>query len=79
MKKFKPTKMQLEIMKEGWALFENDYDEFLRRIRSTEKCMQKETGIESLEFVHDTMCTGWVGIGTFPPDMELQPQEELIK
>ena len=75
--KFKPTKKQLKIIKEAWATFKLDYDEFHKLISATEEWMQKETGIKGLKFIHDSSCIGWYGIGTSPPDMELQHAEDL--
>ena len=73
----KPTKKQLKIIKEAWATFELDYDEFHRLVRATEEWMRKETGIKELEFIHDSSCMGWIGVGTFPPDMKLLHAEDL--
>ena len=76
-KYFKPNEKQLKILKEGWAKFELISDKFHKDLWDIEKWMIKETGIEGLEFLHDTMCMGWLGIGTFPPDMELQHADDL--
>ncbi len=73
----KPNKKQLKIIKEGWKQFRKDYDTFMGLVFATEKWMRKETGIDSLEFIHDSMCMGWIGVGTYPPDMKLLHGEYL--
>ena len=75
--KWIPTKKQLKIIKEGWKQFQKDYDTFMGLVFATEKWMRKETGIKGLEFIHDSMCMGWIGVGTFPPDMKLLHGEDL--
>jgi len=76
MKKFKPTKNQLRILKEGWKKLGKDQDEFNASIWATEKWMIKESGIKGLEFFHSEF-DGYCGIGTEDRKMELLQREEL--
>ena len=75
----KLNKKQVAILKEAWKQFESDYDVLWRLIKSTEKWMQKETGIKDLEFIEDTMFGGeWTGIGNCSRTMKLYRREDLV-
>jgi len=73
--KIKPTRKQLAIMKEAWKQLQADETVFSRLLMSTERWMQKETGINDLEFFS---CDGaYVGIGNMGRTMKLIPRERL--
>ena len=67
----KPQKKQKKIIIECIKQFHVVNNDYHDKIFKIEKDMRKKTGIEELEFVHDPMCMGWLGVGTFPPEMEL--------
>ena len=75
--KIKPTKKQLGIMKLYWSMFKAEEDVFFTRMQELERRMSQETGIKDLEFIHDSMCCGWSGIGNGSKTMRLYQQEEL--
>ncbi len=65
-------------MKEAWKQFMSDYDVLWRLLTSTEKWMEKETGIKGIEFIKDNMfCGDWIGIGNVDRTMRLYQREEL--
>jgi hypothetical protein len=74
----KPTKKQKQIIGRYIKEFLALNDIYYASISDMEKRMKEETGIETLEFIHDTMCMGWIGVGTFPPDMEIIPIEGYL-
>ena len=80
-KKYKviPTKKQINIIKLYWKMFVATESAFYGQIGELERGMSKKTGIENLEFYHDEMCSGWVGIGQYGRDMKLIFREELEK
>jgi len=77
--KIRPTKKQLAVMKASWNLFKEIQDAYYNNIFNLEKKMSKETGIKDLEFIHDSMCMGWAGIGNGERTMKLYQREELEK
>jgi hypothetical protein len=74
----KPTKKQREIIGKYIKEFCALNNVYYNTISDIEKKMREETKIEGLEFIHDTMCMGWIGVGTFPPDMEIITLEEYM-
>ena len=77
MYKIVPTKKQLEILKLYWKMFKAEESLFWGKIGEVEKAMSKKAGIKGLEFYHDTMCSGWVGIGQYDRNMRLIMEGEL--
>jgi len=77
--KITPTKQQLGIMKHYWRIFQDTTDTYWRELSTIEKRMSQKTGIKDLEFIHDSMCMGWVGIGNGERTMRLLQREELEK
>ncbi len=77
--KIKPTKQQLAVMKKSWKLFIEIQDTYHKNIFNLEKKMSRATGIKDLEFIHDSMCMGWAGIGNVARTMKLLQQGELEK
>ncbi len=75
--KIKPTPQQLAVMKKSWKLFKEIQDTYHKNIFNLEKKMSKETGIKDLEFIHDSMCMGWAGIGNGARTMKLYQIESL--
>ena len=72
--KIKPTKKQMKILKEGWKQMKMDYDTFWGLVSLTEEWMEKETGIEGLEFFQ---CDNdFVGIGNSSRTIDLIQMEE---
>lgn len=67
----KPTKKQKAIIINYIKKFHKLNNDFYNKLHDLEGRMSVETGIEGLEFIHDTMCMGWLGVGMFPPEMEL--------
>lgn len=73
----KPTKKQLEIMKLYWRMFQAETAIYWGRIGDLEREMSKRTGIKDMEFIHDSMCIGWCGVGNYDRTMRLIHGEEL--
>ncbi len=80
-KKYKviPTKKQLDILKKGWKLFQEITDAYYKNVYNIEHDLSKNTGIKDIEFIHDSMCMGWAGIGNVSRTMALLQREELEK
>ena len=79
MKKYsiKPTKKQLEVMKDYWKRLRDELEQISLKIGFLELEMQKETKIDDLEFF---MCDNeYVGIGNSNRTMKLLQREELEK
>ena len=73
----KLTKKQIIVLKQGWKQFLQDENTFYKLLIATEKWMQKETGIEDLEFF---CCDGdFVGIGNVSRTVKLVTKEYLEK
>jgi len=71
----KPTKKQLEIMKQYWEKFNLEQSIFWNKTQEIQEAMSKETGIDNLEFF---TCDGeWCGIGNVPRTMKLIQSDEL--
>jgi hypothetical protein len=66
-------------MKLYWDMFKAEESLFWAKIGQLEKEMSKKTGIEDLEFYHDEMCLGWVGIGNVSRTMKLFQRNNLEK
>ena len=75
--KIKPTASQLETFKKGWTLFQGINDKYYGSISDLEKWLTKETGIEDIEFIHDSSCMGWSGIGNGTRTIALLQKEDL--
>lgn len=75
--RFKISLQLLRKMKRYWEEFEVAENEFYERIGRIEEKMAKDTGIEDIGFIHDSMCMGWIGIGNGSRTMPLIQREEL--
>lgn len=73
----KPTKKQLESIKEYWKFLKEAEFQFYKSVNFIEEDMRKVTGIKDLEFF---MCDNeYVGIGNESRTMELLQKEDLEK
>lgn len=71
----KPTKKQLEILKQYWFYLSKITEEYYMDVEDLEKKMSEKTGIENIEFFS---CDGdYCGIGNQSRTMKLIHQEEL--
>lgn len=75
--KIKPTKKQLVVFKEAWKRFKIIESQFYDSVTRLEKQLEKEAGIKDIEFIHDSMCGGWYGIGNADRTMPFLEREEL--
>ncbi len=77
MKRIKITPKLLKILKAYTKLYNQIEDEFHKKRYKLEKQMEKETGIEDIEFFH---CDGeFGGIGNVDRTMELIHRDKLEK
>lgn len=73
----KPTKKQLELMKEYWKLLKRKEENYYNEVEMLEKEMSEIVGIKNLVFFH---CDGEVcGIGNHERTLGLIQREELEK
>lgn len=67
--KVKPTKVQIDIIHKYWKALEQEENKFFDKVMAIEKSMEKDTGIEGIEFFS---CDGsYVGVGNSARTMEL--------
>lgn len=76
--KIKPTKKQLDIMKDYWKRFQKRENYFYQDINKLENEMVKKTGIKGIEFFFAEY-GGCVGIGNISRTMKLIHGEELVE
>jgi len=74
----KPTKKQLEVMKEYWNLLQDELTQLDFLIGLYENRMRKETNIDDLEFFRSEF-GDYCGIGNISKTMKLIQKEDLEK
>jgi hypothetical protein len=75
--KIKPTKEQIEIMKEYWEKLQEIESKFSQQVYELEQKLEHEVGIKGIEFFS---CDGsYVGIGNVDRTMKLIQQDKLEK
>ena len=77
MKKVKPTKQQMKVIKESWASFKELEDYFYEGVSLIEERMESNTGIDNIEFFKHWSEVGFIGVGTRDNSIALIPREKL--